>query len=106
MSIEWYRELIQRFLAGEMQAHQFKKRYLTAFRNESAGMPAAEFDVLAELYCMIDCFWPCTGEDQPQEEAPEEELRAEAARTLHRLLRFQACKEKTAGNPSPSTHEI
>jgi len=85
MSLEGYRELIQRFLDGEMPAHQFKRHYLTAFRNEPGGMPAEEFDVLAELYCLIDCFWPCTG-DEPEEEAPEEELRAEAARTLHRLI--------------------
>lgn len=89
MALEGYRELIQRFLDGEMAAYQFKRRYLTAFRNEPVGMPAEAFDVLAELYCLIDCFWPCTNdareEEMPQEETPEEELRAEAARTLQRL---------------------
>jgi len=84
MSVEGYRNLIERFLEGEISAQQFKRRYLTAFRNEPGGMPAEEFDVLAELYCLIDCYWPCT-EDEPEEETPEEELRAEAARTLRRL---------------------
>jgi hypothetical protein len=52
--LENYRELIRRFVIGEISADEFEKEYLARFKDDPNQTIGEEFDILDELLAEVD----------------------------------------------------
>ncbi len=54
--IDEYVSLISGFISGDIDAVEFRDRYLDKFKNEEVSLPEKSFDVLDRLFGDIDSF--------------------------------------------------
>ncbi|MDO5610856.1 MAG: colicin immunity domain-containing protein [Pseudomonadota bacterium] len=54
--IDEYASLISDFINGDIDAVEFRDRYLDKFKNEEVSLPERSFDVLDRLFGDIDSF--------------------------------------------------
>jgi hypothetical protein len=52
--LEGYRELIQRFVIGEVSADEFESSYLSYFKKDQNQVGGDEFDILDGLFSDVD----------------------------------------------------
>jgi hypothetical protein len=52
--VENYRDLIHRFVIGDISADEFEADYLTRFKDDPNQVVGEEFDVLDELFADVD----------------------------------------------------
>jgi hypothetical protein len=52
--LETYRDLIRRFVIGDVSADQFEAEYLARFKDDANQVAGDEFDVLDELFSDVD----------------------------------------------------
>src|SRR5689334_18216648 len=52
--LENYRDLIHRFVIGDISADEFEADYLTRFKDDPNQVIGEEFDILDELFADVD----------------------------------------------------
>lgn len=97
MRVDFYRNLIGRFLADEITAQQFRLKYLTAFKREPAGMDDALFEILQDLFEDVDAYSPLwTEKDESATRLTEQTLRTETMEALEQLARLEGGEGSSA----------
>lgn len=90
MRLDFYKDLITRYLQGTMTAEQFQLAYQAEFKQEKGGMDRELFLILQDLFEDVDAYWPLWSEE---EESPtqltEKSLRMEVITALQQLEVYQ-----------------
>jgi hypothetical protein len=84
--LETYRDLIHRFVIGDISADEFETDYLAKFKDDPNQVIGEEFDILDELFADIDDY---VGDPTLRESAggiSGEELRVRARDAYARLF--------------------
>jgi self-protective colicin-like immunity protein len=84
--LERYRDLIRRFVIGDISADEFETNYIARFKDDPNQVIGKEFDILDELFAEVDAYVS----DPPLRESTGgisgEELRARARDAYARLF--------------------
>ena len=84
--LETYRDLIRRFVIGDISADEFETDYLARFKDDPNQVIGDEFDILDELFADVDDY---VSDPTPRESTggiSGEELRARARIAYARLF--------------------
>jgi hypothetical protein len=84
--LEKYRDLIRRFVTGEISADEFETNYLTRFKDDPKQVSGEEFDILDELFADVDDYVSDPTLRETTGGISAEELRARARDTYARLF--------------------
>jgi hypothetical protein len=90
-----YSELIERFLASDLDVTAFEAQYLALFKNETCIFPPEIFDVLDTLFADVDAF--CADDSiRTADGIDEGQLRESCRRTLMQLRTLKRGAETDA----------
>jgi hypothetical protein len=84
--IETYRDLIHRFIIGEISADEFETDYLIRFKDDPNQVTGDEFDILDELFADVDDYVSDPTLRESTGGISGEELRARARDAYSRLF--------------------
>jgi Bacterial self-protective colicin-like immunity len=83
--INRYKELISRFINGQISGEEFQTSYLPLFKTDKTPVPSKEFDILDGLFADTDDY---TSDPELRERAgglDDEELRTRAREAYRKL---------------------
>lgn len=83
--LDTYRDLIRRFVIGEVTADEFEVAYLRLFKNDPHQVAGAEFDILDGLFGDVDDYVSDPSLRTSTGDIDGEELRARARDVYARL---------------------
>jgi Bacterial self-protective colicin-like immunity len=84
--LETYRDLIHRFVIGEISADEFEADYLARFKDDPNQVIGEEFDILDELFADVDDYVSDPTLRESTGGVSGEELRARARDAYTRLF--------------------
>ena len=84
--LETYRDLIRRFVIGDISADEFETDYLTRFKDDPNQVIGEEFDILDELFADVDDYVSDPTLRESTGGISGEELRARARDAYTRLF--------------------
>jgi hypothetical protein len=84
--LENYRDLIRRFVIGDISADEFETDYLTRFKDDPNQVIGEEFDILDELFADVDDYVSDPTLRESTGGISGEELRARARDAYTRLF--------------------
>ena len=84
-----YVTLLETFCNHEMEAAEFEKQYLSAFKADESDWADDEFEVLDELFAAVDAFC-ADSELRDDEDLDEDQLRDACKRALSDLLSLES----------------
>ena len=84
--LETYKDLIHRFVAGEISADEFETDYLTRFKDDPNQVTGEEFDILDGLFADVDDYVSDPALRETTGGISGEELRARARDAYSRLF--------------------
>jgi hypothetical protein len=84
--LENYRDLIRRFVSGEISADEFETDYMTRFKGDRNQGVGKEFDILDELFADVDDYVSDPTLRESTGGISGEELRARARDAYARLF--------------------
>jgi Bacterial self-protective colicin-like immunity len=84
--LETYRDLIHRFVIGEISADEFEADYLARFKDDPNQVIGEEFDILDELFADVDDYVSDPTLRESTGGISGEELRARARDAYTRLF--------------------
>jgi Bacterial self-protective colicin-like immunity len=84
--LDTYRDLIHRFVIGEISADEFEADYLTRFKDDPNQVIGEEFDILDELFADVDDYVSDPTLRESTGGISGEELRARARDAYTRLF--------------------
>jgi hypothetical protein len=84
--LENYRDLIHRFVIGEISADEFETDYLARFKDDPNQVTGEEFDILDELFAHVDDYVRDPFLRESTGGISGEELRARASDAYARLF--------------------
>jgi Bacterial self-protective colicin-like immunity len=84
--LEKYRDLIRRFVIGEISADEFETDYLARFKDDPNQVIGEEFDILDELFADVDDYVSDPTLRESTGGISGEELRARARDAYTRLF--------------------
>ena len=88
--LENYRDLIRRFVIGDISADEFEAEYLTRFKDDPNQVIGEEFDILDELFADVDDYVSDPTLRESTGGISGEELRARARDAYSRLFDARA----------------
>jgi Bacterial self-protective colicin-like immunity len=84
--LENYRDLIRRFVIGDISADEFETDYLARFKDDTNQVTGEEFDILDELFADVDDYVSDPTLRESTGGISGEELRARARDAYARLF--------------------
>lgn len=84
--LENYRDLIRRFVIGDISAEEFERDYLARFKDDPNQVIGEEFDILDELFADVDDYVSDPTLRESTGGISGEELRARARDAYARLF--------------------
>jgi hypothetical protein len=84
--LERYRDLIRRFVIGDISADEFETHYLTQFKDDPNPVIGEEFDILDGLFADVDDYVSDPSLRESTGGISGEELRARARDAYARLF--------------------
>ena len=84
--LEQYRDLIRRFVIGDISADEFETDYLARFKDDPNQVIGEEFDILDELFANVDDYVSDPALRESAGGISGEELRARARDAYTRLF--------------------
>jgi hypothetical protein len=84
--LDTYRDLIRRFVIGDISADEFETDYLARFKDDRTQVTGEEFDILDELFADVDDYVSDPTLRQSTGGISGEELRARARGAYARLF--------------------
>jgi hypothetical protein len=84
--LEQYRDLIRRFVIGDISADEFEADYLARFKDDPNQVIGEEFDILDELFADVDDYVRDPTLRESTGGISDEELRARARDAYARLF--------------------
>jgi hypothetical protein len=89
--LENYRELIRRFVIGDISADRFETDYLARFKDDPNQVIGEQFDILDELFADVDDYVSDPALRERTGGISGEELRARARDAYARLYEGREC---------------
>ncbi|MBE1548073.1 hypothetical protein GGC64_002081 [Mycobacterium sp. OAS707] len=89
--LENYRELIRRFVIGDISAVRFETDYLARFKDDPNQVIGEQFDILDELFADVDDYVSDPALRERTGGISGEELRARARDAYARLYEGREC---------------
>lgn len=81
-----YKDLMVKFLTGELSADEFQTVYMKKFIEWDDRMTEAQFEILNAVFEAADCYWhECLPGQETPFEISEQQLRKEITEALFRL---------------------
>jgi self-protective colicin-like immunity protein len=84
--LENYRDLIRRFVIGEISADEFETDYLARFKHDPNEVTGQEFDILDELFADVDDYVSDPTLRETTDGVSGEDLKARARDAYSRLF--------------------
>lgn len=93
MITDKYKELIERFLNGDLAADEFQTQYLKKFKECDDVLDDDTFRILNGVFESADCYWhECIPGQETNFEISEQQLRKEVTEALRQLNKLQMGK--------------
>lgn len=81
-----YKDLMVKFLTGELSADEFQTVYMKKFIEWDDRMTEAQFEILNAVFEAADCYWhECLPGQETPFEISEQQLRKEITEALFKL---------------------
>lgn len=81
-----YKDLMVKFLTGELSADEFQTVYMKKFIERDDRMTEAQFEILNAVFEAADCYWhECLPGQETPFEISEQQLRKEITEALFKL---------------------
>ncbi|PKH10660.1 colicin immunity domain-containing protein [Planomicrobium sp. MB-3u-38] len=81
-----YKDLMVKFLTGELSADEFQTVYMKKFIEWEDRMTEAQFEILNAVFEAADCYWhECLPGQETPFEISEQQLRKEITEALFKL---------------------
>lgn len=84
-----YKDLMAKFLSGDLSADEFQTVYIKKFKESDDRFMQAQFEILNAVFEAADCYWhECLPGQETKIEISEQQLQKEVREALRKLNRL------------------